>query len=131
MPVSARSRRALAASLLGVGLVLSGCQLRTTAGQAADGPDTLGFVNGGTSQFHTCLQRSIEQEARTNLVELYTANSGQESTDELARSADMIARDVDALIVQTVDVDALGEHLARARSADIPVFLTSVVPEDI
>ncbi|MFD7462443.1 MULTISPECIES: sugar ABC transporter substrate-binding protein [unclassified Streptomyces] len=130
MPVSARSRRALAASLLGVGLALSGCQLRSTAGQAADGPDTLGFVNGGTTQFHTCLQRSIEQEARNNLVDLYTADSGQDSAGELANIEDMIARDVDALIVQTVDVDALEKHIARARDADIPVFLTSVVPED-
>ncbi|MER6344632.1 sugar ABC transporter substrate-binding protein [Streptomyces sp. NPDC001595] len=130
MPVSARSRRALTVSVLGLGLLLSGCQLQSTAGRPSDGPDTIGFVNGGTTQFHTCLQRSIEQEARNNLVELYTADSRQNSAKELANIEDMIARDVDALILQTVDADALKDHIAKARGADIPVFLTSVVPED-
>ncbi|MFI1562416.1 sugar ABC transporter substrate-binding protein [Streptomyces sp. NPDC020490] len=42
----------------------------------------------------------------------------------------MIAHKVDALIVQTVSVDSLEHDIAMAKSAGIPVFLTSVVPDD-
>jgi len=132
MPLPARSSRTRAASLLAVGLLLSGCGLMPsdTGGGGITGTITLGFVNGGTTQFHTCLQESVEQVARNNGAKLYTANSRQDAETELANIADMIARKVDALIVQTVDVDALKGDIARARSAGVPVFLTSVVPED-
>ncbi|MGV9452316.1 sugar ABC transporter substrate-binding protein [Streptomyces sp. NPDC003635] len=127
MPCSAR-RRAL---LLVGALILSGCGiLRPEATDPDDGPLTLGFVNGGTSPFHTCLEAAVDDTARNNLAELHIANSRQNAATELANIEDMIAREVDAIIVQTVDVDALRDDIAKAKSAGVPVFLTSVVPED-
>ncbi|MFJ9055044.1 MULTISPECIES: sugar ABC transporter substrate-binding protein [unclassified Streptomyces] len=126
MTLSARSRRATAASAAGLALVLSGCG----AGASDDGSVSLGFVNGGDTEFHTCLQASVEDTAEAEDAELYTANSHQNPGTELSNIEDMISRDVDALIVQTVNVDALKGDIAKAKSANIPIFLTSVVTDD-
>lgn len=130
MPEPARPYRAPVASLLAAGLVLSGCGLQSTAESGIDGPITLGFVNGGTTRFHTCLQESVERVAMYNRADIHTANSKQDAATELSNIEAMIRRKVDALIVQTVNVDALKDDIARAKSAGVPVFLTSVVPED-
>ncbi|MEV0177013.1 sugar ABC transporter substrate-binding protein [Streptomyces sp. NPDC050803] len=132
MPQRARRRRTLTVSVLGGSLLLGGCDvLQPEAEDRADGPLTLGFVNGGTTQFHNCLEASVENTARNNLAEVHVANSRQDAARELANIEDMIARGVDAIIVQTVDVDALHDDIAKAAKADVPVFLTSVVPEDV
>ncbi|MFE5244967.1 MULTISPECIES: sugar ABC transporter substrate-binding protein [unclassified Streptomyces] len=126
MTLSARSRRATAASAAGLALVLSGCG----AGASDDGAVSLGFVNGGDTEFHTCLQASIKDTAEAKDAKLYTANSHQNPGTELSNIEDMISRNVDALIVQTVNVDALKGDIAKAKSANIPIFLTSVVTDD-
>ncbi len=103
-----------------------------SGGAASDGSSlTLGFVNGANTEFHTCLQRSITAQAKAAGVELLTANSNQNPGTELSNIEDMISRQVDALIVQTVNVDALEGDIAKAKSADIPIFLTSVVAKDM
>ncbi|MFB7656103.1 MULTISPECIES: sugar ABC transporter substrate-binding protein [unclassified Streptomyces] len=134
MPKPARRRRATHVLPLCVGLLLSGCGLHSSGpGSADDGPLTLGFVNGGDSTFHTCLQRSVEITAKNNFARLVTANSEQDAATELSNIADMIEREVDAIILQTVDTDALKRDIEQARKADVPVFLTSVStdPDDI
>ncbi|MET8903444.1 sugar ABC transporter substrate-binding protein [Streptomyces sp. NPDC004538] len=134
MPTPSRRRRATHVLLLGVGLLLSGCGLYPDDTDSADdGPLTLGFVNGGDSQFHNCLQRSVEINAKNNFARLVKANSNQDAATELENIEDMIAREVDAIILQTVDTDALKRGIEEATRADIPVFLTSVSadPDDI
>ncbi|XVV39184.1 substrate-binding domain-containing protein [Streptomyces sp. CA-100214] len=134
MPTPSRRRRARHVLLLGVGLLLTGCGLYPDDSDAADdGPLTLGFVNGGDSQFHTCLQRSVEITAKNNFARLVTANSNQDAATELANVEEMITREVDAIILQTVDTNALKQDIEKAGKADIPVFLTSVStnPDDI
>ncbi|OWA00778.1 sugar ABC transporter substrate-binding protein [Streptomyces sp. CS113] len=134
MPTPPRCRRATHVPLLGIALLLSGCGLYQADSDTADhDPLTLGFVNGGDSQFHTCLQRSVEITAKNNFARLVTANSRQDPAMELSNIEDMIARKVDAIILQTVDTDALKRDMEKAGEADIPVFLTSVSanPDDI
>ncbi|MFI6964641.1 sugar ABC transporter substrate-binding protein [Streptomyces sp. NPDC050255] len=120
-------RRSLTASAVGAALVLSGC---------GDGSDAdheavrLGFVNGAHTDFHTCLQGAVELAAENEGVKLFTANSQQDASKELANIGKMTSWKVDALIVQPVDISALPADITRARSADTPVFLTSVVPKD-
>ncbi|MET9355295.1 substrate-binding domain-containing protein [Streptomyces sp. NPDC006617] len=130
MPMPARRRRAARLLLLGTGLLLSGCGLYPadsgSSGSADDGPLTLGFFNGGDSRFHTCLQRSVEIAAKNNFARLVTANSRQDAATELNNIEVMIAREVDAIILQTVDTEALERDIEKAEGADIPVFLTSV-----
>ena len=129
----AHHRRSLVASLVGVGFLLSGCGLESSAAPADDGPITLGFVNGGSTEFHTCLQESIANTAKSNFARLVTANSHQDAAQELSNIQSMIARHVDAIIVQTVNTDVLKSDIDKAKKAHIPIFLTSVSadPSDI
>ncbi|WP_436530277.1 sugar ABC transporter substrate-binding protein [Actinoplanes sp. HUAS TT8] len=100
--------------------------------EAAGGGDsvTLGFVNGATTEFHTCLEKAITSEAAAGGAKVVSANSKQDPAAELSNIEDMISRNVSALIVQTVNSDALKNDVAKARSAGIPIFLTSVITED-
>ncbi|MFF5081814.1 sugar ABC transporter substrate-binding protein [Actinoplanes sp. NPDC000266] len=107
----------------------------TTAGCGADAPArdghyTLGFVNGADTEFHRCLQQAIEREATSRGATVISANSQQKPERELANIENLIAQDVDALVVQTVDIEQLADDIARARAAGIPIFLTSVAPGD-
>ncbi|MFI1562417.1 hypothetical protein ACH4ZX_04990 [Streptomyces sp. NPDC020490] len=74
MPTSVHVRRPLPACALSAALLLSGCGLHEGSGSpAVQGPITLGFVNGGTTEFHTCLQESVEEVAQSNLADIRTA----------------------------------------------------------
>ncbi|MEU9472571.1 sugar ABC transporter substrate-binding protein [Streptomyces avermitilis] len=130
MSLFARPRRALAVSVVGTTLVLTGCGSQSGSGGSGGGSISLGFVNGADTEFHTCLQKSIEQTAKKDDAKLYTANSHQNPGTELSNIEDMISRNVDALIVQTVNVDSLKGDIAKAKAARIPIFLTSVVTDD-
>ncbi|MFD8816478.1 sugar ABC transporter substrate-binding protein [Streptomyces sp. NPDC059627] len=133
MPGTARTRRAVVAFGLVAGLGLGGCAFDSTGTSGDDGPLVIGFVNGGSTQFHTCLQRAVVKTARDNFARIITADSHQDAAQELSNIEDMIARKVGVIIIQTVSTDALGKDIAKARSAHIPVFLTSVDadPSDI
>ena len=132
MKSTARARGYAAASLVGTAaLVLSGCGTANDGAGAADGSVSLGFVNGANTNFHQCLLKSVEQSAKAEGATVYSANSKQDAATELSNMEDMIARNVDALIVQTVNVDALEGDIAKAKSAGIPIYLTSVATSDM
>ncbi|MGI5458509.1 sugar ABC transporter substrate-binding protein [Streptomyces sp. CA-249302] len=118
---------------MAMALTLSGCGLMSDGdnkGATVQGTITLGFVNGGTTKFHTCLQEAVEDVGQSNFARIRTANSHQDAATELSNIEDMISRKVDALIVQTVDAEALKADVTKARSAGIPIFFTSVAPDD-
>ncbi|MFH0178929.1 sugar ABC transporter substrate-binding protein [Streptomyces cacaoi] len=127
MRLSARSRRALFATVTGSTLVLTGCGNGDSG--SADSV-SLGFVNGGDTNFHSCLQKAVEGQAKTAGAKVYTANSHQNAGTELSNIEDMISRNVSALIVQTVNVDALKGDIAKAKASGIPIYLTSVSTGD-
>ncbi|MGW0938383.1 sugar ABC transporter substrate-binding protein [Streptomyces sp. NPDC002666] len=131
MSSTTRSRRGLAVSLAGVAaLLLSGCSEGSDGG-SGDGATSLGFVNGANTHFHTCLLKAVEQTAEVKGAKLYSANSKQDAGTELSNIEDMIARNVSALIVQTVNVDALEGDITKAKNAGIPIYLTSVATDDL
>ncbi|EFF88511.1 conserved hypothetical protein [Streptomyces sp. e14] len=109
-------------------LALTGC-----GGDGGAGSDgiALGFVNGGDTSFHTCLQKAVEQTAKTQDAKVYSANSHQNAGTELSNIEDMISRNVSALIVQTVNVDSLKGDIAKAKAAGVPIYLTSVSTGDV
>ncbi|GIM89193.1 sugar ABC transporter substrate-binding protein [Paractinoplanes toevensis] len=109
---------------------LSACGDDSAAGSTDAKSVTLGFVNGATTEFHTCLQKAIESEASAEGAKVIAANSKQDPAAELSNIEDMISRNVSALIVQTVNVDALKNDIAKAKSANIPIFMTSVITSD-
>ncbi|MFD0525189.1 sugar ABC transporter substrate-binding protein [Paractinoplanes durhamensis] len=113
---------------LAMTLCLGACGDQQAA--SASGTYTIGFVNGASTEFHHCLQQAVEGEAGRRGVKVVTANSQQNAKTELANIESMVAQHVDAVIVQTVDTRALAADIAKARAAKIPIFLTSVAPED-
>jgi len=128
----ARSRRTRVALFAGASaLVFSGCSSDSGGGGSADGGVDIGFVNGANTHFHSCLLESVEQTAEAQGARLFSANSKQDAGTELSNIEDMIARDVDVLIVQSVNVDALEGDIAKAKRAKIPIYLTSVVTDDL
>lgn len=113
------------------------CVVSLTACDKADGASggdsktvTLGFVNGATTEFHTCLEKAINNAATTAGAKVVSANSKQDPAAELSNIEDMISRNVSAMIVQTVNSDALKNDVAKAKAANIPIFLTSVITDD-
>lgn len=125
---SAAPRAALAASLT---LAAVGCSVDEGTKEAAAVPSsekiTIGFVNGNSIQFHTCLQKALLAQAGEEGVEVLTANSAMDPGKELSNISDMIVKGVDVIVVQTVNIDSLQGGVGRANRAGIPIFLTSVV----
>ncbi|NNN30302.1 sugar ABC transporter substrate-binding protein [Streptomyces sp. S3(2020)] len=130
MRLSTRSRRALFAAVATSTLVLSGCGTDDDSAQGSEAL-SLGFVNGGDTHFHSCLQKAVQATAKTEGAEVFTANSHQNAGTELSNIEDMISRNVSALIVQTVNVDALKGDIAKAKAAGIPIYLTSVATSEV
>ncbi|MFF7334363.1 substrate-binding domain-containing protein [Streptomyces sp. NPDC008150] len=130
MSASTRTRRALAAPLVCVCLSLAGCSAESDASTTHTGPVRIGFVNGGTSEFHTCLQASVEDTAQDNLATATVANSGGSAARELANVKSMIAKKVDVIILQTVNTSALDADVDAAWKAGVPIFLTSLTPPE-
>lgn len=102
----------------------------STSGSAADSKPTIGFVNGNTIEFHTCLEKAVRATAEEKGANLVVANSTGDPTKELGNIEDMIVRNVSAIVLQTVNVDAQLSGVAKARAAGIPIFLTSVAAAD-
>lgn len=111
--------------------LLAGCSTADEGAGEDDGATTIGFVNGADTVFHTCLQKAVEQAATSRNVRLIAANSEQNPVTELSHIEDLLARGVDVLIVQTVDVNTLDVDIAKAEAAGIPIFLTSVNAENV
>lgn len=128
----ARSRRTRVALFAGAcALLFSGCSSDSDGGGSGNGGVDIGFVNGANTHFHSCLLKSVEQTAKAQGAQLFSANSKQDAGTELSNIEDMIARNVDVIIVQSVNVDALEGDIAKAKRAKIPIYLTSVVTDDL
>ncbi|MEU5879981.1 sugar ABC transporter substrate-binding protein [Spirillospora sp. NPDC047279] len=125
---------ALTTFTLAAGLALTGCSVDEGGKAAAPAPSgkklTVGFVNGNSIEFHTCLQRSMQARAAGAGVTLLTSNSAMDPAKELSNIDDMIVKRVDVIVVQTVNIDALEGGITRANRARIPIFLTSVASVD-
>lgn len=125
-----RSTRRLLATAVGLGLLATGCTLLPTDSTHTTGPVVLGFINGGTTSFHTCLRTAVTKTTSNNLAKLRTADSNGSKSSELRNVRDMIAHKVDAIILLSVDASALDADIAAARKAKIPIALIAVTPSD-
>lgn len=118
-----------AAGLLALSLAACGDESGSGSGSGEE-KVTLGFVNADTIDFHTCLEKAMELEAAAAGAEIIVANSTRDPAKELANVEDMIVRNVDAIILQTVNIDSLEGSVEKANAAGIPIFLTSVLGPD-
>ncbi|MFE9921522.1 sugar ABC transporter substrate-binding protein [Streptomyces sp. NPDC005774] len=117
------------AAALGSVAAVGGCGAGAASGDGA--ALTIGFVNGDTSEFATCLQKAVEQEAKARGVTLKTANSRMDAAKELSNIKDMITRQANVLMVQTVNIDALEGDMAKAEAAGVPLYLASLATDDV
>lgn len=132
------SRSALSIGALVAVIGLVGCGSTAAAPEAGSDKGTeaaaeapkLGFVNINTDQFGTCLQKGIEETAKAEGVEVMVANSTLDPAKELSNVEDMITRGADAIILQTVNVDALAGGITKAQEANVPLYLTAVLPNN-
>ncbi|MDV9169908.1 substrate-binding domain-containing protein [Streptomyces sp. W16] len=127
MPISSRR---LLATAVGLSLSTAGCSLVPHDTTHSTDPVVLGFINGGTTSFHTCLQTAVTETTSNNLAKVLTADSNGSTAAELRNVKDMIARKVDAIILLSVDASALDADIAAARKAKTPISLIAVTPAD-
>ncbi|MEV0742196.1 substrate-binding domain-containing protein [Streptomyces sp. NPDC050549] len=127
MPMSIRR---LAAAAIGIVLLATGCTFQANDSAPHAGPVVLGFINGGTTSFHTCLQTAVTKTTTNNLAKVVVANSNGSKSAELHNVQDMITDKVDAIILLSVDADALNADIDAAHKAKIPLMLIAVTPSD-
>jgi len=118
----------LAAATAAAALAACTTTEQTTTPEPTAKSFTIGFVNGGTTEFHNCLGKAIEAEVAAAGSKLIVLNSGQDSAKEKTNVESLIAQKVDALVVQSVNIEALKATVVEAAEAKIPLFLTSVLP---
>lgn len=125
------------AAIVTSGLLLSACSADagSTAGggeaEASEPGYTIGFISGANNEWGSCLQNGVEAAAEAEGVTLRVANSSGDAVKELSNVEDFISRGVDAIVLNTVSVDALAGGIQRAADAGIPVYLVAVVPDNL
>lgn len=118
------------------GLVLAGCSgagdaADDGAGSSGDEAVKIGFISSANNYWGTCLENGVEAAAEEGGVELLVANSDADATKETSNIEDMIARGVDAIVLNTVSVDAMAGGIQKAKAAGVPMYLVAVVPEEL
>lgn len=115
------------ASILGLGL--AGCSGESSA-STSDEDLTFGLINSANNEWGSCMQGGVESAAKKDGITLHTANSDADAGKEVSNVEDMISRQVDAILMNTVSVDSLEGSIQLAKAADIPIYLIAVMPED-
>lgn len=116
---------------------LSGCASPGTqspehaAVDPAQNATKIGLISSANNEWGNCMQGGVEAAATEANVELIVANSDADAARELANLEDMISRGVDAILLNTVSVDALEGGIQKAKAAGIPLYLIAVVPESL
>ncbi|MCQ1957504.1 sugar ABC transporter substrate-binding protein [Arthrobacter sp. zg-Y826] len=90
----------------------------------------IGLINGANNEWGSCMEGGVESATAEHGVELFSANSDSDAAKELANVEDMISRGVDAILLNTVSVDALEGGVQKAAAAGVPIYLIAVVPEN-
>lgn len=125
------------AAAAALALALTGCSASTSGDASTDPTETaasasrIGFISSANNEWGNCMQGGIEAAATDAGVELFVANSDADAAKELSNLEDMISRDVDAILLNTVSVDALEGGIQKAQAAGIPIYLIAVVPENL
>jgi ribose transport system substrate-binding protein len=96
-------------------------------GSAAEGGDKslVGFINGSNVEYNVCLAKGLRA-ALGDDVELVELNSRDDVTAEVSNGEDLLARNPDALILQTVNVKSGTQIVNQANRQDVPILLSSV-----
>ncbi len=90
---------------------------------STEGKYTIGFVvSTQTNPFFVTLKQGAEDKAKELGVELIVLDSQDDPSKELANMEDLITKNVDLIIVNPTDSDAIVNSIIAANEAGIPVI---------
>ncbi len=113
-------RLLLLSLILVLTLSLMACSNNETS---TEGKYTIGFVvSTQTNPFFVTLKQGAEDKAKELGVELIVLDSQDDPSKELANMEDLITKNVDLIIVNPTDSDAIVNSIIAANEAGIPVI---------
>ncbi len=103
---------------------LVACDPTDTPGENGADDKTVGLiVSTLNNPFFVDLRDGVEDEAdRIGGINVVVLDSQDDSTRELSNMEDLITQGVDLILINPTDSDAVGEAIAKANEADIPVI---------
>lgn len=105
--------------------LLAACQAPVASPTATPtpGPATIGFsISTLNDPFFVAMQRGALEAANRLGAELIIQNAQNHSDRQASQIEDLLAREVDAVIINPVDGEAIANLVLRANEAGIPVF---------
>jgi ribose transport system substrate-binding protein len=118
--------RTLGITITALALVISACQDagETTAPTAAvDGDTTIGFaISSFDNDFFVTLSDGAEAAAADAGVELIVSDAGGDAATQASQVEDFITQEVDVIMLNPVDSDAIVASVEAANEAGIPVI---------
>jgi len=110
-------------------MFLAACS-STTSGED-DGEYKLGFtVPTLNNPYFVDMQKGAEQAAEDHGVKVDLVGGDNDVSKQVKQVDDFVQRQVDALIIQTVDTSGIGSSIVEANEADIPVLTTGETPDN-
>ncbi|MFT5128672.1 MAG: ABC-type sugar transport system substrate-binding protein [Rhodothermales bacterium] len=118
--------------LLTLTLILMGCG-KTDGG--ADGkpaqPEVvIGYIMAGPDIYYRTAADTFTRLAEKKGWEVSTISSEYSAPKEVANVENFIAKQVDVIILVTVDADVATKNAKRAKEAGIPLFLAAALPSE-
>ena len=103
---------------------LVACDPMDKPGENGADDKTVGLiVSTLNNPFFVDLRDGVEDEAdRIGGIDVVVLDSQDDSTRELSNMEDLITQGVDLILINPTDSDAVGEAIAKANEADIPVI---------
>lgn len=120
--------RGVAAAALCIGLAATGCG---GSSGADSGKKTIGVSFAAPRiALYAGMQKGIEAEAKKLGVEVIFTDAGGDPLKQANDINDLIAKDVDGILVSAIDAKAIVAPLNSAKAADVPVMTVARDVED-
>ena len=85
---------------------------------------TIGFSQvGHESDWRTAFSKSMQDEAKTEGIDLKFSDANQKEEDQLKAVRSFISQKVDAIVIAPIVVTGWDQVLKEAKEANIPVFI--------
>lgn len=110
-------------------LAVTGAALSATGGggaKAGVAGKTIGYLNGGPEFYYQCQSKGVKSEAKKYGLKVVELVSSQSPQKQVANGKDLIARGVDALLIESINVDTSKTVIGLAKKAGIPTILAGI-----
>lgn len=124
---------ALLASACGGSGESSESSASTSGGSSAEGASvstlsgkTVGYIQAGPELYYQCQANGVQSQVESLGGKLVVVNSEDNPQKQLANGQDLIAQQVEAIMLQSTDAASGRRVVDLANEAGIPIFLTGV-----